>query len=256
MQRFDDLFDRVHLDHEPVFVLNPGRSGSLLVTRILALDGGLRAVHEPRPEFTWHNTFAFEHPDEQERIGDMFDAGRYEYIRDSHLTDRRYVETNNRITFFARAIASLYPQSKFVHLVRHPSAFVKSGLPRGWYTGGNLYDASRPTMQTEDWQWLSRAGKIAWLWEQTHKYIDDFKAEHPDRVHTVLAENLFGNSDVAAELFQFIGRPIPARRRLSRVVKRKANANTKGRVVLSAEDEEEIQRQTPTARKYYPLSES
>lgn len=248
---FEGLYERVHAGHEPVFVLSPGRSGSLLLTRILELDRQLLPVHEPLPELGWHNTWALLHPEDVGRAADYFDGARYEFIRDAHLVGRRYIETNNRCTFFARAIVKLYPRARFIHLLRNPVSFVRSGLPRGWYTGKTLYDASRPVGSGDEWDRMDRTEKIAWLWQVTHEYVDDFKSDHPGRVHTVIAEQLFSDGSEVDPIFRFLGCPVPDAKALRRVTRNRVNPNTKGNVTLSPADEQRILARTPTARAYY-----
>ena len=249
---FTGLYERVHAEHEPVFVLSPGRSGSLLMTRMFSLDRSLEPLHEPLPELGWHNAWALAHPEEVRRAADFFDAARYEFIRDAHLVGRRYVETNNRCTFFARAIALLYPRARFIHLVRHPVSFVRSGLTRGWYTKRTLYDDSRPSGRDDEWEHLDRVEKVAWLWQATHEYIDAFKSDHEGLVHTVVAEELFSDEEVGLEVFRFLRQPVPAAARVRRVVRKRVNASTKGTVSLTDADEQRILARTPSARMYYP----
>jgi hypothetical protein len=133
-----------------------------------------------------------------------FLAGRYEAIRDYQLSGLRYVETNNRLTFFAPAIAELFPKAKFIHLVRHPSSFISSGMQRKWYTGQSITDEGRIS-PPESLNLMSRSDKIAWLWNTTNEYIENFKRSiSVERVYTLQSEKLFTNVDEAISLMKWL----------------------------------------------------
>ena len=116
------------------------------------------------------------------------------------------METNNRITFFAEAIKQVYPRARFIHLVRHPGDFVRSGLNRGWYQGQQRHELGRIRGTTPQWETLSRTAKIAWLWEQTNRYIEEFSAGlSEEELIRIKAEDMFNNPQTVTETCQFIG---------------------------------------------------
>lgn len=199
------LYDIVHRDSAPVFVLSTGRCGTKLLTQLFNELPAVKAWHEPSPELTYYSRFAFEHwntMNETETLRRIVDAARYELVRNAFLLDKVYVETNNRITFYAFALAELYPQSRFIHLVRKPEKVVKSGLARGWYTGHTLYDESRPQPPTliEDPE-----AKIAWLWNETNGFIESFKKSvEAGRLMTVRSEDLFSSPEIFNGILDFL----------------------------------------------------
>jgi hypothetical protein len=123
-----------------------------------------------------------------EILSQIFMAGREPYLRYSYKCMRRYLETNNHITFFAYAIAELLPQARFIHIHRHPGNFVSSGLKRKWYsTEGKTTRQIVPVMgrDKEAWSGYHAIEKIAWLWKETNSYIETFKESlPPERVFT------------------------------------------------------------------------
>ncbi|MDZ7690395.1 MAG: hypothetical protein U5K69_04470 [Balneolaceae bacterium] len=114
--------------------------------------------------------------DQPEIVSKIVDAARYEQIRNAWLLDKKYIETNNRITFFCYALSELFPKSQFIHLVRQPEAFITSGLARDWYSNSVLHDEGRIKPTDNE---LQQVEKIAWLWNETNHFIEQFKREIP-----------------------------------------------------------------------------
>lgn len=246
-----DFYEQVHKQASPLFVLSTGRSGTMLMTRIFELCDQATVVHEPQPELEYFSRIAYENKDKQDYISIAIDAARYEMIRDEHLLGKTYVETNNRITFFAYALAELYPNAKFIHLVRKPKGFVQSGCSRGWYEN-NFHDEGRITPifgeHHEKWEKYSQEQKIAWLWNETNAFIEDFKGEYEDRTVMVTLEELVKNVTKAEDLFDFAGLNRPKRTDIDRVLKKKEN---KGKPKLDLSDVKGVERLTPLYKTYY-----
>ena len=193
---------------EPTVVLSTGRCGTKWLTELLCKDARLRVNHSDYPELLRESRLAYEGYAEDPRLfHEILRATRDGYLLDSHRRGQRYVETNPRITFFAYAVREVYPKARFVHLSRHPGDFVRSGIRRNWYTG-TYYDQSRPRMQDQEkWDRLTPIEKIAWLWNETNQYIEDFLAsrESPVDCIQVKCEEMFGDVHVAARLCEFVG---------------------------------------------------
>ena len=198
------LPDDVLANASPVFVLSTGRVGTMLLTRLFELEKGLHIEHEALPEMLYTGKLAYADPSNIEFTKGAFMAGRYEAIRDCQLQNQRYVETNNRLTFFAPAMAALFPNAKFIHLLRHPDSFVSSGIQRNWYTGKTITDEGR-IAPTTDLGIERQQDKIAWLWNATNAFIDDFKeGAGKDRTLTVRSEDLFSNAEEAERILNWL----------------------------------------------------
>lgn len=252
----EGLHERVCAEHKPVFVLSPGRSGTKTLTELFRKSPEIDVHHQPFPELIRHSRTAYEEQEKKpEALKYGVDMARYESIRDAHLLGRTYVETNNRITFFALQLAELFPKSLFIHLVRKPEDFVKSGLARGWYSRASLQEEGRirPLQDKEDWERRSDASKIAWLWEETHEFIESFKKKEgmKGRVLTVRSEELFADPQKVKELFQFIGHPPIPRRSVEKVLKKPLNQQKKNKRELSSSERKEVEDLTPLKKEYY-----
>ncbi len=175
----------------PVFFLSTGRCGTNWFTMLLSRDKSVKAFHEPRPNFGVQGRVAYElysgkdfkvSPNEELLLQEIFLTGREQHLRYSFKTQRRFVETNNQVTFLAPAIFQLFPEAKFVHLNRHPGEFVRSALRRKFYN--NTDDIKRIVPLANDpyhksWDVLSTLEKNSWLWMATNRFIERFKTTLP-----------------------------------------------------------------------------
>lgn len=180
----------------PVFFLSTGRTGTQWFANLFSKAEGLKAYHAPSPDLATQNIFAYglqkndllEKEQVNEILEHIFLAGREDYLRYSYKCMRRYLETNNHITFFAYTIAELLPQARFVHVHRHPGDFVSSGLKRSWYSQdrkGTRQITPVKGQAKAEWSSYSDIGKITWLWKETNSYIETFKQNIPsERVFT------------------------------------------------------------------------
>ena len=133
----DELKKNLQLIDRPVFFLSTGRTGTQWFAHLFSSAHGLKAYHAPDPDLAAQNCFAYKiqkqdpinKEETHEILSHIFLAGREQHLRYSYKCMRRYLETNNHLTFFASAIADLLPQAKFIHVHRHPGDFVSSGFP-------------------------------------------------------------------------------------------------------------------------------
>ncbi len=249
----DKLHERVLRDASPCFVLSTGRAGTALLTKILSHHKGVRVEHNPIPELTFHSAYAYRHwQDKADLCKAMIDAARYEYVRNAFIRNEVFVESNPRITFFAYQLAELFPKARFIHLIRHPADFIASGMARNWYLEGRIRDEGKiKPEQLKDWEKWSQADKIAWLWQETNAFIEEFKKQsRKGRVLTVRSEDFFSDTKISSEIAMFIGlKPLPERE-LARLIRKPVNAQrSKGRVELSVGTLEKM----PLMGRYYPI---
>ncbi|MFO8129191.1 MAG: sulfotransferase [Bacteroidales bacterium] len=168
----------------PVFFLSTGRCGTKWFSGLLEKDRAFKVLHDPAPSLGAQGKAIYEYYVQKNRAinaglmlfgKEIFLAGREGYLRHSFKSGRRLFETNNHITFFAPMLAALFPQAKFIHLYRHPGEFVRSGLRRKYYQG-SPEDARRIIpFPGEKWKNLQIIEKIAFLWYETNRFIEEFK---------------------------------------------------------------------------------
>ena len=241
----DVLPEDVLAQAAPVFVLSTGRVGTMLLTRLFELEKGLNIEHEALPEMLYTGKLAYADPSNIEFTKGAFMAGRYEAIRDCQLQNLRYVETNNRLTFFAPAMAALFPNAKFIHLLRHPDSFVSSGIQRNWYTGKTITDEGR-IAPAKDSGIERQQDKIAWLWNATNAFIEDFKeGAGKDRTLTVRSEDLFSNTEEAERILNWLDFKAD-KTSIQKVLNRPVNTSRKKKT-----QQEYNPDLTPLVEKYY-----
>lgn len=249
---FRELYDRVHRDAAPCFVLSTGRCGTELLTKLFELNTGIKTYHQPIPELVYYSNYAYKNYSRKHgELKTAVDTARYELIRDSFILKKKYIETNNRITFFAYQLAELYPKARFIHLIRNPESFIKSGLRRNWYTGRNPHDEGRIELNEPEWLQYSNLKKIAWLWNETNQFIEDFKETvSEERTITVFAENLFRKAEESRRIFDFLNLPAPDENKLKKLISKPVNPGSKKIIEFSNKDRDEIKGVIPLAREY------
>ena len=241
----DVLPEDVLAQAAPVFVLSTGRVGTMLLTRLFELEKGLNIEHEALPEMLYTGKLAYADPSNIEFTKGAFMAGRYEAIRDCQLQNLRYVETNNRLTFFAPAMAALFPNAKFILLLRHPDSFVSSGIQRNWYTGKTITDEGR-IAPAKNSGIERQQDKIAWLWNATNAFIEDFKeGAGKDRTLTVRSEDLFSNTEEAERILNWLDFKAD-KTSIQKVLNRPVNSSRKKKT-----QQEYNPDLTPLVEKYY-----
>lgn len=210
-----------HVDFSPVFFLSTGRAGTLFFTDLLRADPHLRVEHNPYPELIVPSRVLYEtlpadctDPALLRLAGEIFLTARQQVLAQCFAGQQVYIETNNRITFFAPALLALFPRARFVHLYRHPVALVRSGLARRWYSGRNDHDVGRivpgPGSAAADaWADWSDIERIAWLWAETGSWIERFLERVPAQQQLRI---YFDKPDVATvkRVLTFCGAAVPA----------------------------------------------
>ncbi|MFW6275649.1 MAG: sulfotransferase [bacterium] len=200
----------------PVFFLSTGRTGTKWFADLLKHAKGSLVFHAPVPDLSVQSVFAynifkknnFELTGEQETaLKEIFLAAREEQLRYAYKTEKKYIETNNYLTFFAPVLAKLFPNAKFVHLHRHPGEFIRSAMDRNYFAGTdtNLIRRIRPSSGDyyQEWQKFSQLEKSAWLWFETNNFIDTLKNKlESDRIMT-LSLNKF-NLDNVKKVIEFL----------------------------------------------------
>ena len=223
------------LDQNCVFVLSTGRCGTELLTKILGFSERLYVEHNPKPELEYASSRIYQDDISGNDLKIAFLAARFDvFLLESWLRNKIYVETNNRITFFAPAIAALMPNSKFIHLVRNPAEFVVSGMRRGYYDEQVIQHQRLTKFGAEDWDRLTRIEKVALEWNEINARIEDFKATtSKQRILTVKSEDLFTNPEVTKSIFHFVDVDDPfmvsdKHDRLNKILAKPVNKQTTG----------------------------
>lgn len=239
-----DVFDlEVQTKTSPVFVLSTGRCGTEFLTKVLSLNNELLVHHSPSPQLIYADRLAFEKGNQDFLQGALI-ASRFQLISESMMRKKRFVETNHRATFFATSIVENFPNAKFIHLVRSPKAFLKSGMKLGFYKNRHN-DYSRIRHQNiKIWNEYEQYEKILWLWNETNSFIEDFKVNRgKTEVITVYSEELFVNPAVAKQVMDFCSSNYNLNiKKLRALMGKKVNAKVSEKHKVKSFDESECVR--------------
>jgi hypothetical protein len=218
----------MYASYPAVFVLSTGRCGTKFLFFLLGHSQSVKAHHEASPTLQYFPNFAFHNQENQEILRKMVDAGRMELILEALIDDRIYLECNQCLTFFGPAIRDLFLGSKFVHLVRHPGDFVRSGLRKGWHSNDSIWESGRVRMKDEEkWASLDPIERLSWLWGATNRFMEAFKkATPPDRVRTCRIEDLVSEPDAVNALLAFMGAKTIPTEQIREIQKKRINELT------------------------------
>lgn len=228
------------------FVLSTGRSGTATLAELLALSPKINAYHEPPPDLLKERQSAFHeissNPDKYARI---FVKTRSGLMAQAKHQKKFYAETSARLTFFAPVISQICPNARFIHLVRHPGAVVRSGMRRKWYEMNGRLDRYRVYPSPDDpfshkWDTASPFEKICWYWDAYNAFALRFSATiPPERMLLLKAEDLFeGEMETMKKLFEFIQIECPPPNLVDTVLKGKLNRQQSGLFPLFEDWEE------------------
>ncbi|MEM9290214.1 MAG: sulfotransferase [Acidobacteriota bacterium] len=212
-----------------LFVLSPGRSGTELLSRIFRAAGGCDVHHAPRPELAYSAREAHRQGVGDEALEAAVLAARWEMLETAVMRQRLYVETNNRLSAYAPGIARLLPAARFLILVRHPAAFVRSAVRRGYYDAADhLHWFPRDT-PVASFRQRPPVARAAWLWAETYRQIRAFEQGlGAGRCRTVKSEQLFLDPEAASSILAWVGAPALPRRRLQGLLARPVNVQRGG----------------------------
>jgi hypothetical protein len=233
IQDYSFLPSQVMDESQSAFVLSTGRCGTMLLARLLRTHPKIDSYHEATPKLVFPAKIAYElwKKGEAETCELAILSARYELVRDSFLRCKMYVETNNRLTFFAPQLAVAFERSKFIHLVRHPGAFVRSAIRRGYYARRGLWSEGRivPLDKELKWEQMSEIEKNGWLWNETNLFAERFKEDMPnDRVITIKSEDLYSNAQTIDKICDFLGMAPLSKGRVEAILRRPINAQRSG----------------------------
>jgi len=220
-----------------VFVLSTGRVGSQTLTALLALSPDVVSEHEPFPRLVKASFDAyFEGGDlaASEKWREVVYASRDDLVCEANRRGKIYVETNNRLTYLAPILARCFPDSKFIHLHRHPYEVVRSAMRRGYYAAHN-WDFARVRPRpgealAPEWEALPRLEKCGWFWSRINEEASAFMATlPPERALDLRADLLFGGDEATMRrIFSFVGVAFPAQELVEEVLGQKLNAAVRG----------------------------
>lgn len=224
-------------DRPCTFVLSTGRVGTKTLAALAGLSTRIIAFHEPTPKLYDLSSLYYRcHTGTVNNaiFAEAFLTARRERFNYALSLGKGYVETSPQVTFLAPAIRTAVPQAKFIHVVRNPKAFVRSGMRRGWYINhpmdGTRLNPLHQSAEHKYWQQWGPAEKICWLWKETNIWINRFMQSLPMENKLFLhSENIFLNEqEDIKKFFDFLNIPQPHDKKIKKILSKKLNAQKTG----------------------------
>jgi hypothetical protein len=217
---------------QPFFIVSSGRSGTAMLHKALSAVPGVEMHHEYAVQITQPlavKRYLGVLTDEQTRtlLDETFGAA----VR--HAQGTHWGDSSNKLSWLVPDLAALFPQARFVHLVRDgrkvaSSYFHKLGNEtyddrsnaalQAWYDGAG----SSPPPEKPYWWPVPRRDdpaakafrgfdqfeRIAWHWAEVNRVaMDALAALDPARTLFTRLEDLSQNQTKVRELFDFLEFP-------------------------------------------------
>ena len=208
--------------YQPVVFLSTGRTGTKFFSKLLEVDKRNYVLHASKTglieqgkiAYKSYKTHGFENEEINRLNAQIYLAAREVIHFECYLHEKKFIEVNNRITFLAPGIKHWMPGTRFVFLYRHPGDFIRSGIRRNWYKDaphdiGRLVPL-RSSSHYNKWNEFHKIQKIAWLWNETNSFIEDFLATLPKTDYLRFNFNQL-NVPTTKDLLAFLGSKVDER---------------------------------------------
>lgn len=188
------------------FVLTTGRSGSTAISSALNAVPGLTSVHEPCPELILESS-AYRYGEiSSEVVCSILQSSRFPEVNGDV-----YCESNQTLSLIIPEIVKVFPEAKFIWLVRNGLDVVASAFQKQWYTGhsenhdryadcseierrwidGRIRADKLGIMTGQEWTGLDRFGKCCWYWAYVNQTIrEDLETHANGRYFSIRLEEL------------------------------------------------------------------
>ncbi len=200
------------------FIVSTGRAGSRGIAHLLSAVHGCTCLHEPNPPLIFESS--------RYRYGEIPASELARILRQTRppsIGNERYCESNQTLSLIIPVLAEVFPQAKFVWLVRNGLDMVASGYSKQWYSGHSenhdRYEDCTPLEKAwidgrirgdrcgdvppQTWQGMDRFAKVCWYWSYVNRLIArDLETYAPGRFMMVRLETL---SEQLPDLLQWMG---------------------------------------------------
>lgn len=208
------------------WVLSTGRCATATVDRLLSLSPDVASYHEPMPRLHRHHAAALQGdiPDRKLFENLIYDC-RIDLMSAMKQMGFKYAECQHRWTPYASYIKSVFPNTKFIYLMRNMDHFVSSALQWNWY------DLEKEKYAPPEYQ--DDEGKLlAWFWCETNELIQSFLETLPDRDWMYLDYNIIRRHDweKIAEMYQWMDAECPRCDKIESVLNQEINRGRREKI--------------------------
>lgn len=176
------------LESPKFFIVSTGRSGSASIAEMLNLHPEISCYHEPRGSLIRLST-QYEHGEIS--YGEVLQELEYLYSKTNLYEGTIYGESDQKLSNLIEPLAELFPEAKFIWLIRDAKKVTKSTTLRGWfdedYTFPNKYRGTNLEGWKEyrlsgyksgifaqgEWESMSTFEKNCWYWNYWNTKISN-----------------------------------------------------------------------------------
>lgn len=205
----------INPDSPTLFVMFTGRCGSVTLMKLLELSSSVISKHEPRPTLLDIQQEMydrrFDNTEEDEKI---FIENRSDVLNEAVSENKIYAEST-LLRFFLPSILKILPNSKILHLYRHPGGAITSFMRRGWYSNHHLDEYRlKPTYDDlcyDKWKTWRPFEKNCWIWHSINSYMIECAEKFGNnRIIRMKFEQLIDINTATYKVpFEMIGKDIP-----------------------------------------------
>jgi hypothetical protein len=167
------------------FVLSSGRSGSKTIATALDQFSNCVCLHHPKPELVIEATEAFYGDRQIQEVEKILQE-----TRQPTVDGKIYGEVNLQLSLLVPSLQRLFPDARYVWLLRDGRDAVASMYYRGWYDPaqtrvadvwhkGRLLGNRTGDYSDVDWERLTRFEKCCWIWKKYNLIIEQRLSEMP-----------------------------------------------------------------------------
>ncbi len=167
---------------DPVFILSTGRTGTQFFEDYINRTSPALCRHEPRPSrrFKFLSNLYLNQKVSSRRVGKIYQNSRKKLFRS--LRGQLYIESSNFLFGCMAPLREVYPESKVIHLVRHPVDYASSHLGKGFWRGHKRFFARHVPYWLETLTVEDRSDPIQLLaarWKYVNRQIGSYAADQP-----------------------------------------------------------------------------
>lgn len=185
------------------FILSTGRSGSTSIALILSEHPDITCEHEPNGQLIRLSTEYMHKVKSREVVKEEL---KRMYIDAGRLVNQYYGESDQKLSNLIDILAELFPEAKFIWLIRKASSVVNSTFSRGWFSDNdlsfiknehysdelekdkffNFYTYYRlqgdktGEFLSEQWESMSSFERNCWYWAYWNRLIEKQLTQLPD----------------------------------------------------------------------------
>jgi hypothetical protein len=188
------------------FILSTGRSGTMTIAKTLSLIDGCVCLHEPSPELILEaSAYHYGKYPKEDLIRILTDT------RKPEINGSIYCESNQNLSLIIPVLAEVFPEARYIWLVRNGLDVVASAFQKQWYSGRSAknkrYEDCSPLekawidgrvegdrcgeMTPDEWAKLDRFSRCCWYWGYINRVIEnDLKTYAHDKYFFLRLEDI------------------------------------------------------------------